>query len=77
MGRILCRNKYSFVHRFVILFTNCTFKPDYPVPCVCYLENIKSLFTVIYSDKGSMLRSAEEQAYLFFVDFLDACKGNT
>ena len=57
------------------MFTGCI-QSDL-ISCVlsCLSERIKSLFSVIYSDRGSIFRDAEEQAYLFFVDFLDACKG--
>ena len=39
------------------------------------LESIKELITVKYSEKGSRFRGKEEQAYIFFVDFLDECMG--
>ena len=38
-------------------------------------EVIKEMLTVRYSVKGSILRPAEEQTYIFFVDFLDECYG--
>lgn len=40
------------------------------------LEYLRAMFNVTYSEKGSIHRPAEEQAYIiFFVDFLDECKG--
>ena len=40
-----------------------------------FLESIKELIRVKYSEKGSCFRRKEEQAYIFFVDFLDECIG--
>lgn len=33
------------------------------------------MFKVKFSDKGSNYRAKEEQAYVFFVDFMDECEG--
>lgn len=35
------------------------------------------MFTVEYADDGSIRRSSEEQAYIFFADFLDEGEGKT
>lgn len=32
--------------------------------------------SVVYSESGSNYRSAEEQTWINFVDFLDECEGN-
>ena len=39
------------------------------------IERMKSVFKVKFSDKGSNNRAKEEQAYVFFVDFMDECEG--
>ena len=36
-------------------------------------ETLKQVFKIEFSTKGSNLRSREEQAYVFFCDFLDEC----
>ena len=33
------------------------------------------MFTVDFADVGSVLRSSEEQTYIYFMDFLDECEG--
>lgn len=38
---------------------------------------MKTTFTVKYSDKGTIYRPAEEQTYVYFVDFLDVCEGKS
>lgn len=38
-------------------------------------EQMKSLFKVKFSEKGSNVRVKEEQTYVFFVDFIDECEG--
>ncbi len=40
-----------------------------------HTEYLKNLFSVKYSDKGSVYRPAEEQTYINYVDFLDECEG--
>ena len=40
-----------------------------------FLESIKELVVVNFSQKGSVLRPLEEQAYIYFTDFLDECVG--
>ena len=44
--------------------------------CLFLIEYIKGLFKIKFSDKASQYRSAEEAAYINFVDFLDQCEGN-
>jgi len=40
--------------------------------CSLFAESLKEMFSVTYSVDQ---RSAEEQAYVFFGDFLDDCEG--
>ena len=56
----------SYVH-VLILFMQLS--------SVLLAETIIDLFNIEYSLTGSWLRQAEEQAYIFFVDFLDECDG--
>ena len=42
-----------------------------------YVESLKALFDVRFSEKGCIYRLPEEQTYIFFVDFLDECKGQS
>lgn len=42
-----------------------------------HAETLKAILTKEYSEKGSRYRPAEEQAYIYFVDFLDECEGET
>ena len=44
--------------------------------CLFLIEYIKGLFKIKFSDKASQYRSAEEAAYINFVDFPDQCEGN-
>ena len=39
------------------------------------IDKIKALFSVIFSEKGSVSRQIQERAYMFFVNFLDECYG--
>ena len=39
------------------------------------IDGLKALFTVLFSEKGSNERKAQEQAYVHFLDFLDECSG--
>ena len=47
---------------------------------LCYtlfsLELLKGIFTVVYSPLGTNTKSAEEQAWVHFGDFLDECEGS-
>ena len=38
-------------------------------------DGLKTLFNVLFVEKGSNLRREQEQAYVHFVDFLDECSG--
>lgn len=40
-----------------------------------FLGMLKSLLSPKFSEPGSNKRAAEEAAYIFFVDFLDDCRG--
>ena len=42
---------------------------------ISLIESIKALFEVQYVSNESRLRPKEEEAYIFFVDFLDECEG--
>ena len=42
---------------------------------VLHTAALKDTFQVQYCEKGSLLRAAEEQTYIHFVDFLDECAG--
>ena len=42
---------------------------------VLHVGFIKSLLCVKFCNKDDPKRSLEEQAYMFFVDFLDDCEG--
>ena len=41
--------------------------------CAEVLKNV--LKCIMYSEKGSKYRNAEEQTWINFVDFLDECEG--
>ena len=45
------------------------------VDFISLIESIKALFQVQYASVESRLRPKEEEAYIFFVDFLDECEG--
>ena len=43
--------------------------------CHVNADSLKTLFDVRYAVKGCIYRPAEEQTYIYFVDFLDECHG--
>jgi len=38
-------------------------------------DEVSNMFTTEYSEKGTGRRKLEEQAYVYFTDFLDECEG--
>lgn len=45
---------------------------------ICYFsDDLKELFTILYSEEGSRERPGEEQAWMHFSDFLDECEGKS
>lgn len=40
-----------------------------------FLDDVKDLFKVLYSEDGSSERPLQEQAWIHFCDFLDECEG--
>ena len=40
-----------------------------------FTDKLKGIFKINFSEKGSNKRSFEEQAYIYFIDFIDECEG--
>ena len=60
------------------VITNALLCVDYPCTQIFshwHAKGLKNLFSVNYSDKGSVYRPAEEQTYINYVDFLDEREG--
>jgi len=43
---------------------------------ILIIDDMRSLFKVNFSEKGSNYRPLEEAAYIFFIDFMEECAGN-
>ena len=43
---------------------------------ILHAEQLKTLFVIHFSD-DPVLKATEEQAYMHYVDFLDACEGTS
>ena len=42
---------------------------------ILFTDKLKGIFKINFSEKGSNKRSFEEQAYIYFIDFIDECEG--
>lgn len=40
-----------------------------------FLDEVKHLFTVQFSEVGTNARQLEEQTWIHFTDFIDECQG--
>ena len=40
-----------------------------------FLDDMRSLFKVNFSEKGNTYRPVEEAAYIFFINFMEECAG--